>query len=287
MCLRMTKYLFAFIICLSSICAFSQKRIDKGDTILNRYLTPVDLYNLGVNYLVKGEYNTADSLFTLALKRGDQNKNTYFDRALARKKLGNTCGFCVDMICAADLKDMEANNVFWKSCPELDSVFTCENDKRVAVSDTLVTISYFDVINNTKQISVLQKIKGLSYHYFVNANGKIDTISLSEPVYDDIAIQEQPEFPGGDAGLLSFVSKNIQYPRHERDQGIQGKVYTTFVIDMDGRVTDVMIYKGVKNGRALEAEALRVVKLMPKWKPGKQNGKYVKVRYILPILFRL
>ena len=106
-------------------------------------------------------------------------------------------------------------------------------------------------------------------------------------VYDLVAIQEQPGFPGGDAELFKFLQKNIQFPPVEKENGIQGKVFITFVVDKDGSVTSVEIYKGLKGGPGCDKEAVRVVKMMPKWSPGKQNGKSVKVRYILPIHFKL
>ena len=106
-------------------------------------------------------------------------------------------------------------------------------------------------------------------------------------VYDLVAIQEQPGFPGGDGELFKFLQKNIQFPQVEKENGIQGKVFITFVVDKDGSVVNVEVYKGLKGGPGCDKEALRVVKMMPKWSPGKQNGKSVKVRYILPIHFKL
>ncbi|HEY4799993.1 MAG TPA: energy transducer TonB, partial [Bacteroidia bacterium] len=106
-------------------------------------------------------------------------------------------------------------------------------------------------------------------------------------VYDLVAIQEQPGFPGGDGELFNFLRKNTVYPQVEKENGIQGKVFVTFVVDKDGSVTDVQLYKGLKGGPGCDKEALRVAKMMPKWAPGKQNGKSVKVRYILPFVFKL
>lgn len=106
-------------------------------------------------------------------------------------------------------------------------------------------------------------------------------------VYDLVAIQEQPSFPGGDAEMLRFLTNNIKYPQQEKEMNISGKVFITFVIDKDGSVTETEVYKSLKGGPNCDREAMRVVKMMPKWSPGKQNGKPVKVRYILPIHFKL
>jgi TonB family protein len=92
--------------------------------------------------------------------------------------------------------------------------------------------------------------------------------------------QTQPEFPGGDSELMPFIRENI------RPKGAEGKVFVVFVVDTDGSVVNVDLHKGLKDCSECDKEALRVVNLMPKWSPGKQNSKAVKVRYIIPILFK-
>ena len=98
-------------------------------------------------------------------------------------------------------------------------------------------------------------------------------------------VEENPEFPGGDKGFTEFLRKNIVYPESAVDNGIQGKVMVRFVVERDGSVTGVDILKGVDP--ALDKEAMRVAKLMPKWKPGKQQGKAVRTRFKVPVVFRL
>ncbi len=100
-------------------------------------------------------------------------------------------------------------------------------------------------------------------------------------------VEEQPEFPGGMLAMRMFLQKNIVYPQLEKESGIQGKVFIEFIVDKDGSVTDVEVRKGVPGGPGLEKEAVRVVKLMPNWKPGKMSGKPVRVKYMLPVSFRL
>src|ERR1035437_6855133 len=248
--IKMTKCLFVFILSISSLLSFSQKKP-----------TSIDLYNLGVNYLGKNEYRAADSLFTLALEAGDRNKDTYYDRALARKKLGNTCGFCVDMISAAELGDKEANTVFWKYCPILDSIFTCQKNMQVAIKDTQATATKIDSITRSKKVSIFQHNKGLVNSFFINSINKEGTITHYDTIYSALTLQQQPEFPGGDIESFTFLRKNTIYPQYEKENGIQGKVLVTFVIDKDGNVTNIEIYKGIKDGAGLEKEAIRVVKL--------------------------
>jgi len=98
-------------------------------------------------------------------------------------------------------------------------------------------------------------------------------------------IEIQPQFPGGISQMMSFVSKNLNYPREARKKGIYGKVFVQFVVGKDGSVQDVIIIKGVDP--VLDEEATRVVMSMPKWSPGIQRGKPVKARYVLPINFHL
>ena len=98
-------------------------------------------------------------------------------------------------------------------------------------------------------------------------------------------VEEMPKFPGGEAELFHYISKNIHYPQKAREKGIQGRVFIGFVIEKDGSVSNIRNLRGVDS--ELDAEAIRVVKSMPKWKPGKHNGEFVRVSYQIPILFKL
>ena len=100
-----------------------------------------------------------------------------------------------------------------------------------------------------------------------------------------VVVEEMPTFPGGDKALYEFLAKNIKYPAVAKDNGIEGKVYIKFVVNEDGSVSQVQLARGIGGG--CDEEAMRVVKDMPKWKPGKQRGKNVKVWYTLPVYFKL
>ncbi len=97
--------------------------------------------------------------------------------------------------------------------------------------------------------------------------------------------EEMPGFVGGDKALYEYLSNNIKYPKREKQIGIEGKVYVEFVVGKKGEITDVKIKRGVSE--ALDAEAIRVIKSMPNWLPGKQNGRAVKVIYVMPISFKI
>jgi protein TonB len=99
-------------------------------------------------------------------------------------------------------------------------------------------------------------------------------------------VEEMPQFPGGgEAALIKYLQNNIKYPAMARENGIEGIVYVTFVVDKDGKVKDAKLLRG--KGAGLDEEALRVVRSMPDWKPGKQNGRNVAVQYNLPVNFKL
>lgn len=98
-------------------------------------------------------------------------------------------------------------------------------------------------------------------------------------------VEEMPKFPGGDAELLKFIAKSIKYPVIAQENGIQGRVICSFVVNRDGSVVDAEVLRGVDP--SLDKEALRVIGTMPKWTPGKQRGKPVRVKYTVPITFRL
>ena len=98
-------------------------------------------------------------------------------------------------------------------------------------------------------------------------------------------VEEMPEFPGGMAECMKFLSKNIKYPPISAENGIQGRVIVQFVVNQDGSIVDPVVVRGVDSH--LDKEALRVIQMMPKWKPGKQRGKAVRVKYTVPVMFRL
>jgi len=98
-------------------------------------------------------------------------------------------------------------------------------------------------------------------------------------------VEDQPEFPGGTAAFYKFVGKNLKYPTQARRMGVEGKVFVQFVVGKDGKITEVQAVKGI--GAGCDEEAVRVLRSSPKWKPGKQRGRAVKVRMILPITFKL
>lgn len=106
---------------------------------------------------------------------------------------------------------------------------------------------------------------------------------VANKVFD--VVEEMPSFPGGQGALMSFLSSNIKYPVVAQENGVQGRVIVGFVVETDGSISDVKVMRSVDP--SLDKEATRVVKSMPKWKPGRQNGSAVRVKYTVPVVFRL
>ncbi len=100
-----------------------------------------------------------------------------------------------------------------------------------------------------------------------------------------IVVEDEPSFPGGETARIKYLRDNIKYPQMARESGIQGTVYITFVVEPDGSISHVKILRGIGGG--CDEEAIRVIKLMPKWKPGRQRGKPVRVQFNMPIKFTL
>ena len=129
------------------------------------------------------------------------------------------------------------------------------------------------------------------------ANGELtaNNLTSSEDLYVEITkhdndsvyniVEEMPQFPGGEKALMDFVANNVKYPEEAKDNNISGRVFVGFVIEKDGSVNEVKILRGIGGG--CDEEAVRVIKAMPKWKPGKQKGKPVRVHYTMPFMFKL
>lgn len=153
---------------------------------------------------------------------------------------------------------------------------------------------YFCTVRTTKQIvepfKKVKKMKKLilmllmAVCCLVTANAQKTVVSQKNQKVYDMA-EQMPEYPGGMPAMMEFLMHNMKYPKDAEKQKVEGKVMVQFVVETDGRVSDVKVAKEVFP--SLDAEAIRVVQAMPKWTPGKDKGKLVRVKYNLPITFRL
>lgn len=152
-----------------------------------------------------------------------------------------------------------------------------------------------EVPKQTTQIQVVEddvEVEDVEINAEVDQNEVIEEYVAPEVEEEEVVeaeiftiVEEMPEFPGGMQKLADYLGKNIKYPQMARESGIQGRVFVNFVVEPDGSVSNVNVMRSLGGG--CDEEAMRVVKAMPKWKPGKQRGKAVRVSYILPVNFKL
>ncbi|MBL7884148.1 MAG: energy transducer TonB [Bacteroidia bacterium] len=138
-------------------------------------------------------------------------------------------------------------------------------------------------INKIKIIFISSLLIALAQKCYSQSNDSINT--KKEDAYTITEVM--PEYIGGFDAMGKFLRENIKYPKKARKKDKQGIVYITFVVEKDGHISEARVLKGVADAPELDKEALRVVNLMPKWKPGTQSGKKVRVQYNLPIKFTL
>ena len=144
------------------------------------------------------------------------------------------------------------------------------------IMNSKVAVGFANVIGNDENGEVLKAKEMI-------INEPVKPKEEENKVFD--VVEQMPSFPGGMAALMAYLQKSIKYPPVAEENGIQGRVVCTFVVERDGSVTDVRVAKSVDP--SLDKEAVRVVSAMPKWIPGKQNGQSVRVKYTLPVTFRL
>lgn len=141
------------------------------------------------------------------------------------------------------------------------------------------------------------ELSGGNFNLMISEDASIEAVEMYLPVpimEEDEAepdnavfmvVETMPEFPGGTTAMLEFIVNNLKYPVEAEENGIQGRVTLSFIVDTDGSITDVEVVRGIDP--SLDAEAIRIIKSMPKWKPGMQRGKAVRVKYTVPVNFRL
>ena len=181
-----------------------------------------------------------------------------------------------------------------KSTPIVGAVILVEGKKKGTVTDREgkfqievsmgdnITASYVGYESKTIGVSKVYSESSKSNEYYIGLHKESESVD-PEKIYD--VVEEMPQFPGGQAALLEFLSKNIRYPEEARKNSIQGRAIVTFVVEKDGSISNARVVKSVDS--QLDAEALRVINSMPKWNPGKQNGEPMRVKYTVPVTFKL
>jgi TonB family protein len=171
-----------------------------------------------------------------------------------------------------------------KICESIDLKFTVGKDGSLSKFASSIN-------SNTELLEQLISIiisLGTWHPAFNEKNIAVEsTVSINIPLeVDEIftAVEQNPEFIGGQKAMYNFINDNIKYPFEAQRNDISGRVFLKFVVEKDGSIGDVKVWKGL--GYGCDEEAVRVIKLMPKWNPGSQNGKLVRVYYNMPVLFK-
>ena len=171
---------------------------------------------------------------------------------------------------------------------------TAETDAkgRITLTPSLGSTVRFTVVTDVKEVKItkelLEKAGTRIIAFGVPTEGAkelkaVEQIAKPGKIFD--VVEEMPQFPGGPQALFEFLGKTIKYPKDAEEAGIQGRVIITFVVEPDGSISDAHVVKSVSP--SLDAEAIRVINAMPNWEPGKQNGEAIRVKYTVPITFRL
>ena len=142
-------------------------------------------------------------------------------------------------------------------------------------------------LTETKVAISIADVKGNDEEHGKDIADLKQVVTQAEPEPEKVfdMVEQMPQFPGGQAEMMQFISKNMKYPTIAQENGTQGRVTCQFVVGADGKVRDVKVLRGVDT--YLDKEDVRVIMSMPKWIPGKQNGKAVSVKYTIPVMFRL
>ena len=165
-----------------------------------------------------------------------------------------------------------------------------DNDGKFVLDNPVVgSLVTFTIVNYSKGIRITKDMvaKGdvVKVAFEANRSEKEKPEGTPDPnkAYD--VVEEMPQFPGGPSKLFEFLARNVMYPAEAEKAGVQGRVIVSFVVEKDGSISNAKTVKAIHP--ALDAEALRVINSMPKWMPGKQNGESTRVKYVVPVTFRL
>ena len=165
------------------------------------------------------------------------------------------------------------------TCPKCEAevrYLERELEKRQRMGKAAVVAGLSVGLLGASQVALAQQSDSLRMDTIEKADEQMELFGM---------VEEMPGFRGGEQKLFEFIGNNVVYPQEAKEAGIEGKVFVEFYIEGDGTVCDAKVLRGL--GYGCDEEALRVIGLMPKWSPGKQRGKAVRVRYTLPVNFKL
>lgn len=259
-----------------SIITFSQTKIISGFKV-NPSANAFKNYEKGTKAIKKKKYQEGITYLTTSIDE-TPTSDAYFNRAAAYYYLGDTCNYCSDLKKASGLGDYEAQELYIEQCTYCVTIKNLSDSTNKSKN---LNIKYVQIFH-----SKCTSDSTISYIYEksdAQLNPADRTETDTSPVFT--IVEKMPSYPGGENARNRFLAENIVYPYKATSAGIQGTVYVSFIIDANGFVTNVKVLRGIGGG--CDEEAVRVVQMMPKWIPGKQNGKSVRVLFNMPITFGL
>lgn len=225
-----------------------------------------------------------EALAYLSISIGENSSSqAYYYRSMTYDNLGDSCNSCKDLRTASFINEKGFRKLFEQKCSTTTFIKNVPDPIKLLYPEvTKLKVTSYKCDSDTLLVGIIGEELNASEIEITKMEN-----SISKPENNEIytIVEDMPLFPGGDDARNRFLAMNIVYPETATRNGIQGVVYTSFIIDQNGIVTDAKILKGIGGG--CDVESLRVVKLMPKWNPGKQNGKPVNVLFNMPIYFRL
>jgi TonB family protein len=219
-------------------------------------------YETGNLFMAAKDFTKAIEYYTISISQFP-SADVYFNRALCYNYLLDSCNYCKDIYIASLFKDLQASAMYRKHCATYDTI----RESSDSIREEFPGYNYTKI---TKEKCSREKAK----NYFDVNNNEIKSIYV-----------KMPEYPGGEEALVRFLGTNIVYPMSAKTSGIQGVVYVSFDVDINGGLSNIQIIKGIGGG--CDEEVLRVVKLMPKWKPGSRKGILKRLTLKMPCKFTL
>jgi TonB family protein len=232
-------------------------------------------YKQGIKAIDSKKYEEAISFLTLSIEELP-SADAFEKRAEAYYIIGDSCAFCNDLEKAADLNSFDAYKKFNEKC----RYTVAHNSIPDSILERHPYVVDIEIIHNKcNSDSIINAVSKDGDENWTDPVSKIEDV----PVYT--LVEKMPEYIGGDYARNKFMAEEIMYPQKATENGIQGTVYISFIIEKDGAVSNVKVLRGIGGG--CDEESMRVVKLLNKWKPGSQNGKNVRVIFNMPIYFKL
>ena len=244
--------------------------------IFSQSVNSIKNYKKGIKALDKKDYPLAISYLTFSI---DQNPTVkaFLSRSEAYYAIGDSCAFCNDLKKGSDLNSHEAYERFKEKCRYTQTAQTIPDSIKVNHPNVIRIEIIHDKCSPDSTINAVSRNQNEGI--WLNEISEIEDV----PIYT--LVENMPQYVGGEVARNQFLESNIIYPEYDILKGIQGTVYISYVIEIDGSVTRVKLLRGLSKG--IDAEAIRVVKLFPKWIPGTLNGRPVRVRFNMPLYFKI